>query len=211
MKPLDLDDVEYLVTLEDLDKIVQGLEMRPGLDSLAICGSGDVPFALAEFGNVLAVDKDLYQIRYFQMRRDLLLAEKDFLPLAAVQSENYSHVQRYFSDPGRLDVIRRNASQIQVRRRDLFKLISLQIFHRIYLSNILGFSRNISDREKFNFANRLVDRMPFGGVICLAGRENFEGLNVKGLSLVDQRKLLVHTDCAFNFGYFFYRVAPKNL
>jgi hypothetical protein len=210
MGRLNLDDVFFKLTMENLEIIVEGLEMKEGDSSLAICSAGDVPFALLEFGSVLAVDYNSNQLKYAQLRKDLLVAnDENFFDLG-IGCYNYFLVRDYFSE--RLEKIRVNVKNLDFRKMNLFRAIPRGEFTKVYLSNILGYYWNRSPIEmKSKFALDLIKRMPQGGVICVVGPENFKGLEIDRLSIIPKRKMNPKSSYGLGWEYSFYRVAPKNL
>jgi chemotaxis methyl-accepting protein methylase len=63
----------HLATNENIKGIVEGMSMSPGLRSLAVCGSGDIPFALLQFGgDVYAIDNNPNQIEFARRRKEYL-------------------------------------------------------------------------------------------------------------------------------------------
>ena len=67
-------EAEWIATNESLDAIINGMNLNSKDIVLSICGSGDIPFAIAPLvKKVIAVDGSLNQINYARARKEALL------------------------------------------------------------------------------------------------------------------------------------------
>ena len=192
-------DVTYTHTNECLEAIVEGLNLNNNSKVLAILGSGDQTFAMAEFASkIVAVDISKGQVEYASLRLETL-KKGDFISFFNYSSEHYDRVKKYFDD----DRLRRIQSRIvngevsidflegDIFSEDflnhLFQNYGLDFFNRIYLSNAIAhyFSNVLkgkslfSDYDSFhtkillNLKNKLLK----AGLIYVSESVNPKGLN----------------------------------
>jgi hypothetical protein len=133
----------YEATNESLSGIVAGLRPSPEDSILAVCGSGDQAFALAEYARrVVVVDYSPIQLNFARARRDALAAGDTsyFLNPTSLERLTVDLRNEYFSQPGRLDRIRENIERLEfVDAVDVLAYTEEQpvgAFNKIYLSNV---------------------------------------------------------------------------
>jgi len=152
--------VKYGHTNESLDAVVNGLEVQPSDDIIGVCGSGDQAFAMLENAkSVVVVDNNEYQVDYAKERASMLKAGdiESFLNLGAKKYGNKitdgNDVRLYFSQPGRLERIRANIGNLEIKyAKDFLDEMKEGRFSKAYLSNILGyygFMENKEEREAY--------------------------------------------------------------
>ena len=139
--------VSYLATNECVEAVVNGLSVQKDDLVLAVCGSGDVPFALVEKGaKVVAVDVKPIQIEYARWRLKKLVDlnfDVFFKYIDYGRGEKNVVNRDYFSVENRLSHVKEYADRIAFQTGDIFKSVGQDVlFNKIYLSNVLGFSDN---------------------------------------------------------------------
>jgi len=169
------------VTLENLDSLMVGLD--PTLDDtiLAICSSGDQPFALLEkAGKVVAVDREDYQIRYARDRAEALRHrnyDEFFQPKKWKPSTSYAQeikrVKEYFNE-SRLDRVREKVGFLSFIHADIFKVCKKQRFSKVYLSNALDWTKEISPNEALRI---VANCLPTGGLIYLVTYDSIKNID----------------------------------
>ena len=162
--------VEYLVSNENVEQIVQALDPSPEDRILAICGSGDQVFALAESGaRVVAFDKDSYQLDYAKRRAELIREEEygEFLSRIAGFSGFRAMIKGYFSEPGRLNRIRNNLPRVSFLESGITNLNEEKIgkSNKIYASNAIGY-RGFA--EALNELGIIASFLPTDGLLYVA-------------------------------------------
>jgi len=151
--------LRFQATNENLDAITLGMDISEEDIVLAICGSGDQPFAIAEKATVIAVDINPVQIQYAKHRVQMLEEGdvKGFLKTDLTSLENMLKLlsfdymtslktkrnlvtlinrNRYFKQPGRLDRIARNLEKVTYVIGNIFEL-DITGFSKVYLSHTL--------------------------------------------------------------------------
>lgn len=152
----------YIATNESLDSIMAGMMLGKRDRVLAILGSGDQAFAMLEYGClVTAVDYNAKQRRLAEARMKML-AEGDthgFLYggcdetfLDDIDRMHRDARNEYFMRTGKLGKIRKNLSNLEIRKGDIFKLRESG-FTRIYLSNALNFEHSGGSIPSWNYLN----------------------------------------------------------
>ena len=150
--------VTYTHTNECLEAIVEGLNLNNDSKVLAILGSGDQTFAMAEFASkIVAVDISKGQVEYASLRLDAL--KEGALPMDE-KSPFFERINSYF-DNDRLRRIRdrivSGKVSIDFLEGDIFSEDFLNqlsqnygsgFFNRIYLSNAIGFSYTLIPESK---------------------------------------------------------------
>ncbi|MFH1064896.1 MAG: hypothetical protein V1734_00105 [Nanoarchaeota archaeon] len=137
----------YIATNESLDSIIVGMMLDRRDKVLAILGSGDQAFAMLEYGcSVIAVDCNAKQRRLAETRVEMLAGgdTHGFLYYAGceenlVDDSDMMHRDarnEYFMRAGKLGKIRRNLSNLKIRKEDIFN-VREKGFTKIYLSNAL--------------------------------------------------------------------------
>jgi len=131
---LFIDNVSYFRINENLELIIRGLEPKEGQRFLSVCSSGDVPFALSEYGEVVAFDRNYWQIEYAKFRREAFMQSnfKKFL----FRNSNANEYLRQ-----RMELLRPERVIFFCRRA--IELSPEGDFDAIYLSNIIGYSEDI--------------------------------------------------------------------
>ena len=151
-------DVTYTHTNECLEAIVEGLNLNNNSKVLAILGSGDQTFAMAEFASkIVAVDISKGQVEYASLRLETL--KERVLPMDE-KSPFFKRINSYF-DNDRLRRIRdrliSGKVSIDFLEGDIFSEDFLNqlsqnygsgFFNRIYLSNAIGFSYTLIPESK---------------------------------------------------------------
>lgn len=145
--------VTYSQTNESLDAILETLRPTANDTVLAICGSGDQPFVLAERGaRVYAIDNERAQIAYAQ-RRARLLRDGNISRFFSYGKTSFNKERAdTLLDRRRLARIRKHIDRITFHRADftepglLDKLRdgsrTYPTFTRMYLSNALTYDAN---------------------------------------------------------------------
>jgi len=170
----------YRATNESLDGIVQGLDLQPQDQVLAICGSGDQAFAILEHAaSVLAIDKQPPQVELARYRQEcllrgdtdgFLLSTSRFVEIKTLADKR----DAYFRSPGRLEAIRARLLNLTIVEKNLKEAIHLRPFTKYYLSNVLG--DYISSMQVIlELMQRMTDHLPVGGLIYL--KDNTENFN----------------------------------
>lgn len=144
MNSFFLDKVQYKIANEGLETVIRGINPQEGENFLAICSSGDLPFALSEFGKVVAFDHDENQIKYAQMRK-LFLSLGDYknfsnlsFCLQGLDRNREKERARYFTRK-RLKEIQKHIGRVQFTISNFLDLDFQEQFDVLYLSNILGY------------------------------------------------------------------------
>ncbi|HIH24421.1 TPA: hypothetical protein HA251_05280 [Candidatus Woesearchaeota archaeon] len=148
----------FLESNENIEQIIAGVRPIPGDDILAICGSGDQAFALAEYGaRVYAVDNDPTQIAYASARAEML-KKGDFEGfLTYKRTRLMDHTITYFTGKGRLEGIRRNLDRVSFHNANIFHLpqeLDME-YVKIYLSNAHQYVRATRHKTIHNLMARL--------------------------------------------------------
>lgn len=144
--------LRYPITNEPLESVVAGLDPSPTSRVLAICGSGDVPFALSEYaGSVSSYDISEAQILFANRRKDALLRgdNKSFFGLGSVNglttpaiSERddwlFKAQRDYFET--RLKLLRPDS--VSFSTNDILSHPNIGEFDSFYLSNIADYGES---------------------------------------------------------------------
>ena len=136
--------LRFPATNESLASIIAGMDVQEDDEILAICGSGDQAFALAEYAQrVMAVDFNSAQVKYAQKRKEELLSNdmKDFLECdtrLVADPGYYSCRDAYFREKGRMVKIRQKLGSLDFQKVDFFDVLARERnLTKLYLSNIL--------------------------------------------------------------------------
>lgn len=176
----------YSATNEVLEAIVNGLDLKPEDNVLAIAGSGDQAFAMLEYGcKVTAIDIKLDQIKFVKLRAEALKLKcyEDFLRKKA----NPERIKAYFAKEGRLDRIRANLDNLKVLEpSNIFTMQSAELFSKIYLSNALAGSHvHISEKDSLvmlrSYKELLSDvtkNLTLGGLVYETSRYNHHEMSL---------------------------------
>lgn len=164
---------------EPLQAIVEGMNARKGENILSILGSGDQPLTMIEKGAIVtAVDWDLSQVIYAKELIRLLKEGRynEFL-LPCGQADEWEEPflaarHKYFSKAGRLDAIRSNLENLTIAESDICKMIKIQRWDKVYLSNAIYYIMNYCGMQ--NRTQRILEI--FGDIWC--------SLNSSGLMYV---------------------------
>ncbi len=168
----------YKVTNESLDGIVQGLDLQPSDQVLAICGSGDQAFAMLEHvASVLAIDKQPSQVDLARYRLECL-AKGDYegFLLSGSRFGKFTDLDKrdaYFRSPGRLETIRSKLLNLTILEKQLSEAITLRPFTKYYLSNVIG-DYISSMKLILELMQRMTDHLPVGGLIYMADGEKLK-------------------------------------
>lgn len=182
--------LNYSVTNENLNAVVEGMAISSNDSVLSIAGSGDQVFAMLEKGaRVTALDTNPSQIKYLLERKKFLengdyesffpskllgacdgkngnRFDFDFAKFLANRRREYFHIDR-------LDKIKNNLSNLSVleNEEDIYLFLEKfpSIFNKIYLSNSL-YPRSIS-------LINLVDALPPNTLIYASSLVPFQGFS----------------------------------
>jgi SAM-dependent methyltransferase len=155
---------------------------------LAVCGSGDIPFALLEFARqVVVVDNNPAQIDYARKRADYLL-KGDYAHFVEPQSEgvydgekycpflpNKGLRDRYFQDRETIDRIKaRLEGLVFCEPQDVFTFLENrnQTFSAIYLSNVLGTFAGNSFRDFRRKMRPVSKRLSYHGRVFMSDADH---------------------------------------
>jgi len=138
MKKKSSRNITFFTINEDLELIIKGLKPQMGQRFLSVCSSGDVPFALSEYGEVVAFDNNPEQIEYAKSRRDELI-EKMYNRCFMLNSEAnwYLKGRKGSLRPERIEFVYSGGERFSPEGD----------FDAIYLSNIIGYCGD-EDAEK---------------------------------------------------------------
>lgn len=131
----------FAYTNECLEAIVAGLSLNENDDVLAVCGSGDQPFAMLEYTDrILAVDTYLSQVNYARKRKELILDGyfDEAFNFSDARTKNYFHRER-------IDKIRRNLEKLKIEHVNI-EDVNYADFSKIYFSNVSGHNRTKDHR-----------------------------------------------------------------
>ncbi|MFT7615782.1 MAG: hypothetical protein ACI8Y7_000607 [Candidatus Woesearchaeota archaeon] len=151
---MDSPRIQHPVTNENVKAIIAGLEPNSTDKILAVCGSGDVAFALLEYADVVAVDISHQQVLYALGRKEALQKgdNKKFLSvtgkeLTEIEVASKKERNNYFLEGDRMKRISKRLSNLTILLGDdLTSELRPQTYSKVYLSNILGInSVNFSD------------------------------------------------------------------
>lgn len=161
-------------TNENIEQIIAGLQPNPDDRILAICGSGDQAFALAEHGaRIYAVDNDPEQIAYAKQRASLLAQRRYDVFLSINRSPPIIDASvmegtiDYFTRRGCLTTIRSHLDRISFHTADIFNLPKdLRIeYTKAYLSNAHYYWGSSTHDDLHRVAERIVP----GGIVYACG------------------------------------------
>jgi len=161
-------------TNENIEQIVAGLRPTPDDRILAICGSGDQAFALAEYGaRVYAVDNDPEQIAYARQRATLLRQRRYDVFLSInrappiIDASAMEGTIDYFTRKGCLTAVRSHVDRVSLHTADIFNLPEeLKIeYTKAYLSNAHYYWGSSTHHELHGVAERIVP----GGIVYACG------------------------------------------
>lgn len=136
--------VPHPLTNESVRGIFEALSPSPSDSILCVCGSGDIPFALASSGaRITACDLSAAQIEFARARKELI-KRKDFPAFLNTETlilddmEKIAKPERdqFFLEGDRLEKIHALHENIQFLLGDVFSLAGLT-FTKVYLSNTL--------------------------------------------------------------------------
>ncbi len=185
------DDVRFHITNESLDKIMAGMHPQDGQRFLAVCGSGDVPIALSEFGEVVSFDNNEAQIAYAEIHKQIL-AQGDFyhfldpefyLPTELVQSRS-----KYFEK--RLPFLQHSVQRVSFTLGDINTLPVEGYFDSIYLSNILSYRQNkYSFKQKNALLRRCRKMLRKNGILYLTDGNSIQTKFLTRMKLEIDRNL----------------------
>lgn len=176
---------DYRVTNESLEAIMAGLRVSEGDRIFAVCGSGDQAFAMVEkAGYVLAIDKLKLQADYARKTLNLIKDNIDDVR-KALKSNMGGASTFYFLKGKRLDRIKSNILNLEIEKRNIYKLPKHGRFTKAYLSNALRYSSYPSSREIFEYLSALGQRLEKPGLIYLSWYSYLE-CRVPGARIVEK-------------------------
>lgn len=197
----DLSKRSVEVTNESIVAIVGALEPNDQDKILSICGTGDIPLALSEFGcHVDAVDLDPNKIRLAKENLKLL-EDGDFNSFLSVGMEAFrgeaSRRNAYFSKgKARIKAIRSNLSNIKIRRQGILEALNDNSYTKVWLSNIMVYKD-----QDYEFGSRILQALSgsleIGGLFYSTNgpaTQNYlekaydEGLIPRGTFVLDEEK-----------------------
>jgi hypothetical protein len=180
--------VLYSSTNENLEGLIAGLDVKPEDIILAVGGCGDQAFALLEIaGRVIVADSNSSQIELIRKRAKLLQDEdyQRFLNVEEVGSAdgcfsgehmpqmiqaNKKRRYIYFSSEGRLEMIRKNLGNLEIREPvDIIEVSKSTEHNKIYLSNILGFGELFCD---VTVLKDIAQHLPQNGLVYVANHND---------------------------------------
>lgn len=138
------DRIQYWITNECIESIVEPLEIQPKDRIVSVCGSLDIPAAMVEFTNenIFSFDRNLAQINLGYEKIEQLV-KKNYKAFFAKDSRkvtghpaNKRYRDAYFKQPGRLSNISEKIKQIDLIHSDIIDLKPSEKFDIVYLSNI---------------------------------------------------------------------------
>lgn len=190
--------VSWLANNENLMSIVKGLEICENDYVLAICGSGDAAFAIAQYAKVTAIDININQINFAIARMNHLLGDdKDaFLITSKKEMEKYdvgffsygkpSIVKRneYFLNHANLDKIKDNIKNIGFINSALHSHSGG--YNKAYLSNAINTDMGIAA------IGNLTRNMPMGGLVLidlLGSNKDIEGFETSNSTFMLDNRL----------------------
>ena len=173
----------YQSTNESLPAIITGLAPTSEDTILAIGGSGDQAFALLEFAEeVRVVDKAPEQISLIRHRR-AALEKGNYFEFFSVNKSGYVEHEKnanrreyYFKkESGRLEKIRQNLENLIVYEpEDIIEVAQLtEVYSKIYLSNAIGFSRMLPEKELQKVFNKVSINLPVNGLVYVTNHNEF--------------------------------------
>lgn len=182
---------EFQYTNENLEAIVAGLNVQKDDRVLAICGSGDQPFAILEKAReVVAMDWDPTQLLYSKWRTNLLKLRRFERFLQIRQEDPFTTTarqdsrRRYFYQFEVLPRIRSNLANLSFLQRDLIDVsykLKPHEFSKIYLSNAVCPNYSYPAFRKYGeFLGRLTGGLQEGGLIYLSNYDVIEKEAKKG-------------------------------
>ncbi|HIH24420.1 TPA: class I SAM-dependent methyltransferase [Candidatus Woesearchaeota archaeon] len=151
----------FTETNENIEQIIAGLKPEVDDSILAICGSGDQAFALAEYGaRVYAVDSSATQIAFARYRAKLLDGGNAEMFLAHGKDYLSIDTVNYFARRPRLDAIRSNLDRVSFHVADVFNLPTelRQRYTKIYLSNAHQYVEKIWHKEMHDLTELLAPK-----------------------------------------------------
>lgn len=157
---MEFPNLEFDCTNESIDSVVKSLSPREGGNILAICGSGDVPFALVEHADVTAIDILKVQIDFARYRADGL-RQGDYARFLERTTENdhpeYTARDKYFSEAFRKEAIKERLGHLTFEVGNIFETdLQGKGFNKIYLSNAISYGL----RYNYDFVSSFINRRP---------------------------------------------------
>ncbi len=169
----------YLITNEELEAIVNGLDVNENDIVLAVAGSGDQAFALLEYAKeIKAVDCNPSQIEHLKKRIEFL-KNKDFEKFLEVKksltkslSEILERRNKYFRKNERLEKICNKLDSLKFKKGNIFQVAQKESFNKLYLSNV-------PLKEEVYLFEKLLKKIPSGSLIYYSHGKFFENIFLK--------------------------------
>jgi cyclopropane fatty-acyl-phospholipid synthase-like methyltransferase len=150
----------YELSTESLKSIVEGLDLKPTDDVLAVCGSGEQSLAILEFANsVFSVDINPKQLEYAEFFTGLV-GSQDFDNFWINYDSFFDNGdlndclnKTYLSEDGRLETISKKMNELRFFESDITNILKNDSsFDKIYLSNAM---EHISKIKNLSFFDQL--------------------------------------------------------